>query len=260
MRNRSLWLFVAAFVLPAVARAQESLADRFPADAIVYVETDTHRLVDGALALDLVKLLDEAQVQEFLKPVASELPAPISTTGLRQMIESVPWRNFVDGRVQAAMRGMRVEIGGQAIDISPSQPLSAKQLNQLGGLTARAFHGDDERGSQVVITTDFVACIDGGDGLEQAIEQHVRQLGASERTKIGGRDATTVSIPMGGGHAPKQVVHVVRDGKRWWIGGSSATLERCLAGASQDSLARSRSFQRFKQQASGGEPALLAYV
>jgi hypothetical protein len=265
MRNRGLSLFVALFAVTwgtwsARAVAQDSLADRFPADAIVYVETDTHRLVDGALALDLVSLLDEAQVQEFLQPIASELPAPPSTKGLRQLIESVPWRNFVDGRVQAALRGLRVEIGDQAIEISPSQPLSAKQVNQLGGMTARALHGGDERGAPVVVTTDFVACIDGGDGLEQAFEQHVRSLGTSERTKIGGRDATTIRIPLGGDHAPMQVLHVVRDGNRWWIGGSRTTLERCLGGAAQDSLARSKPFQRFKQQASGGEPALLAYV
>ena len=65
------WLLVLA--VPGLQA--QSLADRFPADAIVYFQADTTRFVDGALGLDLVKLLDEPQVHDFLKPLGDAVPA-----------------------------------------------------------------------------------------------------------------------------------------------------------------------------------------
>ncbi len=267
MRNPG-WTALLSLLLGASpsALAQESLADRFPSDAIVYVEVDTHRLVDGALSLDLVKLLDEAQVQEFLKPLAGQLPAPISTQGLRQLIDSVPWRSFVDGRIEIALRGVHVEFGDQTFDVSPAHPIDARQLNRLLGLAARHATSDEENAPAIQVSTDVVARIDAGDAFDGWFHEmlgHLDSMGVEhqvESEKLAGRDATRIKIAIGGGDAPTQWFHVVRDGKRWWIGGSAATLERCLKGGGQDSLARSRAFQNFRAQVSGGDPAVLAYV
>lgn len=262
--------FLAASSLVALAPpafAQGSLADRFPADAIFYVEGDTRRLVDGALSLDLVKLLDEAQVQEFLKPLAAQLPGPVSTQGLRSMVDTIPWRQFVDGRVEIAMRGVHVDVNGQGFDFSATQPLTARALNRLAGVfSTMAGQEGDGQGLNVSMSLDMVAHVDGGEqtaGLIETALGHLRNHGpgaaTQESCQIAGRNATRYTLSMGGN--VHQVAYLVRDGNSFWLAGSAATLERCLkGGAPQDSLARSRVFQDFKQQVSSGDPALLAYV
>ena len=260
-------VFVPSLLLLAVptGHAQESLAERFPADAILYVEADSRRLMEGTLALDLVKLLDEEQVQQFLEPVKGELPVELSTRGLRAMIDSVPWRRFVDGRVEIAVRGFRIDVDGQAFEISPSKPIDARQVNRLIAL-AGSYADDRGPGPDVRMTADAVVRIDAGDGFEAWFDEmlrHLEQAGLRkvvEGARIGGRDATRISIRIGGDEAPMQSFHVVRDGRRWWIGGSPATLERCLKGGAQESLAGSRAFQNFRKQVSSVDPALLAYV
>jgi hypothetical protein len=243
------------------ARAQDSLADRFPADAVLYLEADSRALVDGALELDLAKLLDEAQVQEFLQPVAQQLPAPVSSNGLRQLLESVPWRRCLDGRVEFALRGARIEVDGQGFELSPSQPLSARQLNRFAGLMSRLAAADAPP-LEVTLALDLVARIDGGNELAACLDSAIESFGVQvrrERCKVAGREATKFSI-VTGDHEPMQVGYLLREGRTHWIGGCEATLTRCLDGGSQDSLARSRGFQNFKRQASGGQPVLLAYV
>ena len=170
MRTEKKWIALSSLML-ALAPAgtsQESLSERFPSDAILYAEIDTKKLVEGTLSLDLARLLDEAQVQEFLAPLAPNLPAPISTQGLRQLIDTVPWRQFVDGKVQLAVRGLRVTVEGQSFDVAPSQPISAKQMNRLVGLGASM--AEREEPPEVSIEVDGVFVVDAGESFGDSPE------------------------------------------------------------------------------------------
>jgi hypothetical protein len=266
MRNLKNWVVGSALLLGVMpgAFAQESLADRFPSDAILYVQADTNKLVDGALSLDLVKLLDEPQVQEFLKPVAAELPVKLSTAGLRQMIDSVPWRKYVDGRVELALRGLRVTVGDQSFAISASQTIDAKQLNRLVAIAGQYAERAEAGGEAMTVQVepDFVLSLDAGDEFQQFFDGALRMHHAtSEPVKVGGREGRRLSLAMNphGGDGPSVVLHVVQDGRRWWIG-SGASIEQCMKGGGQESLARSRAFQSFKRQVSSGDPAVMTYV
>ena len=261
----STWIltssFIPTFMVVALqsARAQDSLADRFPADAIFYVEADTRRLVEGALSLDLVKLLDEPQVREFLAPIAGELPVPVSSQGLRMLADSAHVRQVVDGRFELAFRGLHVEIGGQSFDVSPSKPIDAKQMNRLAGMAARMAE-EGSLGDDVIVVPDFVACVDAGERFDEYFKDAMQHLGtASDSAQVGGREATRLAFSQGG---PGHELFVVKDGKRRWIAGSAATLERCVkgGGGSQDSLSQLAAFRNFKQQVSSGAPAALVYV
>ena len=248
-------LLLAAPGLPA-----QSLADRFPADAIVYFQADTTRIVDGALGIDLVKLLDEPQVHEFLKPLGEMAPA-IDGEGLRRLIDSVPWRQFVNGKVEFAMRGLHVDLDGQGVDVSPAQPFTARTLNRLIGAGSRYADGGEPK---VEFAVDFVATLDVGDGFEAFFDQHLHQLGhvgmeaTTEPSKVAGRDA--LKIHVAGHHGqPGESALLVKDGKRWWFGGSQATLEHCLGGGTKDCLAAAPAWRDFNKQVTSGDPALLAY-
>ena len=40
----------------------------------------------------------------------------------------------------------------------------------------------------------------------------------------------------------------MKDGKRWWFGGSQTTLERCLGGGTNDCLAAAPAWRNFNKQ------------
>ncbi len=254
------WMVVFA-TAPAVA-AQDSLADRYPADAILYVSIDTNRLVNGAMNLDLVKLVDEVSIQEFLKPLAREADIEVSTHGLRALLDAVPWRQFVDGRIEIAARGIQVQCGDTTIDLSPSHPLDAKTLNRMGQIVDALQSGGP---GAVSMSVDIVASVDAGDGFGAWFEgmlKNVGQAGAAAHTeacRVGGRDATRISFSLDH-DAPMQVAYFLRDGKRWWFAGSSATLEGCLAGHGQQTLAHNAQFQKSRALVSSGDSAVMAYL
>lgn len=249
------WLLL----LSAPGVPAQSLADRFPADAIVYFQADTTRFVDGALSIDLVKLLDEPQVHEFLKPLGEM--APIDGEGLRKLIDAVPWRQFVNGKVEFALRGVHVDLDGQGVDVSPAQPITARTLNRLIGASSRYADGGAPK---IDFAVDFVAALDVGDGFDSFFQSHLHDLGhigmdaTTEPSKVAGRDA--LKIRVGGRHGePGQSALLVKEGKRWWFGGSAATLEHCLGGGTKECLAAAPAWRDFNRQVTGGEPALLAY-
>jgi hypothetical protein len=270
---RTLLLSSSLLALSPLASAQESLADRFPSDAVAYFSVDTRRLVDGAVGLDLAKLLDEPQVQQFLAPLADQLPAPISTQGLRQLIDMVPWRQYVDGRVEMALRGVHVDVDGESFDLSPSQPLGARELNRMLGLAAKfgaessGPHAEGAAQHVIRASFDLVASVDAGDQFGDFFDTALKHAGAhlggaapqAEPCRVGGRDATRYTLAFGPQHHAQQVAYVLRDGKRWWFAGSPTTLEHCLDARGQDVLSHSRGFANFRRQVSGGDPAVLAY-
>lgn len=250
------WLLL----LTAPGLRAQSLAERFPADAIVYVEADTTRFVDGALGIDLVKLLDEPQVHEFLKPLGGMAPA-IDGEGLRRLIDSVPWRQFVNGKVEIALRGLHVDLDGQGFDVSPAQPFTARTLNRLIGAASRYADGGEPT---VELAIDFVAALDVGDGFDSFFNEHLKGLShvgmnaTTEPCKVLGRDALKIRV-AGHGDEPNESALLVKEGKRWWFGGSQATLEHCLGGGTKECLAAAPAWRAFQGQVTGGDPAILAY-
>ena len=237
----------------------QSLADRFPADALVYFHADTTKLVDGAMSLDLVKLLDEPQVRDFLKPLGEAVP--VDGEGLRRVIDSVPWRRFVNGAVEFAVRGVHIELDGQGFDVSPAHPISARTLNRLIGASTRYADGSKPN---VSVSLDFVAAIDVGEGFPQFFDEHLKEahhLGvdiSSEPCKVAGRDALKIVIAPHQ-EMPGQTVLLVKDGKRWWFGGSQSTLEQCLGAGTHDTLASAPAWRAFQAQVTAGDPALVAW-
>ncbi len=246
---------------PTVAVAGDSLADRIGSDALLYVSLDTTRMVDGMTSLGIATLLDEPQVQQFLQPMAGELPVEISTNGLRQMIDSVPWREYVAGRVEIAVRGLEVEINGQRIELSATKPFDARALNKLGGLAHLAQSGSLSSASFGV---DAVASIDAGPRFRQwfdGLVGHLRESGLdahAEACRVAGHEAQRLHVRFDE-DAPSTSVWFAGEGSRWWFSGSTASLERCLAPRGE-SLAQSASFRRWREQVTQGSPALEAYV
>jgi hypothetical protein len=244
-------------VAPGVSA--QSLADRFPADALLYFHADTTKLVDGAMNLDLVKLLDEPQVRDFLKPLGEAVP--VDSEGLRRAIDVVPWRQFVNGTVEFAVRGVHIELDGQGFDVSPAHPISARTLNRLIGAGTRYADGSKPN---VSVSLDFVAAIDVGEGFPQFFDEHMKEAGhlgvdlSSEPCKVAGRDATQIKVAP---HQdmPGQTVLLVKDGKRWWLGGSKPTLEQCLGSGTHDTLASAPAWRAFQAQVTAGDPALVAW-
>lgn len=256
-----LALLLTSFASDPPPAPGDALADRVGADALFYASLDTGRMVDGMTALGLVTLLDEPQVQEFLRPLAGDLPCEISTGGLRQLIDSVPWREYVSGRVEIAVRGIEVELGGQRIELSASQPFDARALNKLGGL-AQLAHGGSMAGAS--FSLDAVASIDAGPRFEQWFDGmvgHLRQAGLDaegERCRVGGHEAQRLRVRFDD-DAPSTSLWFAGEGSRWWFSGSAAALERCLAPRG-DSLAQSAPFRRWQAQVTQGTPALQTYV
>jgi hypothetical protein len=249
-----LFLLAVAPGLPA-----QSLADRFPADAVLYFHADTTKLVDGAMSLDLVKLFDEPQVRDFLKPMGDAIPSGVE--GLRGVIDSVPWRRFVNGAVDFAVRGVHVDLDGVGFDVSPAQPISAKTLNRLVGAGTRYADGSQPK---VSVSLDFVAALDVGDGFQDFFDQHLQkgqEIGLDVRTepcKVAGRDA--LQIVVGAHHGvPEQKALLVKDGKRWWLGGSQSTLEQCLGTGTHDALSSAPAWRSFQAQVTSGDPAVVAW-
>ncbi len=240
----------------------DSLADRVGGDALLYVSLDTTRMVDGMTSLGLTTLLDEPQVRQFLEPMAGELHAEISTAGLRQLLDSVPWRQFVDGRVELAVRGIEVEFGGSRLELSASHPLDARTVNQLSGLIEHASSGQM---ANVSIGLDAVASVEVGQRFKGWFEEMVGQLRQSgldaraEECRIAGHDAHRLALRFDS-DAPATAIYFAAEGKRWWFSGSASSLERCLAAPQVESLARSGAFKKWQAQVTGGAPALQAYV
>jgi hypothetical protein len=256
---------VANDLLATNVNAQQSLADRVADDTLLYLSLDTRRLVDGALELDLVKLLDEEQVKTFVAPLAGKVPVELSSQGLRAAIDSVPWRDYVNGRVEFALRGIEVKLGENVVAIHPSHPMDARSFHALLGMAGQLESGDSTNLGALQVSPDLVACVDVGprfgawyDDLLKGVAQHGHTLRVEE-CRIGNRAATRLQIGSGD-HAPSATLHVANDQGRWWLAGSSASLERALAGGQGgNSLARSPAFRKCVEQVASKEPTLLAY-
>jgi len=249
--------------------AQQSLADRVADDTLLYLSLDTKRLVDGALDLDLVKLLDEEQVRTFVAPLAGKVPVTLSSQGLRQAIDSVPWRDYVNGRVEFALRGVEVKLGDSVVAIRPSHPIDARSVHALMGMAAQVEDGESGGAAALAtleVSPDLVACVDVGprfgewyDAMLKGVAQHGHTLSV-EKCTIGGRAASRLRIGSGD-HAPSATLHVANEQGRWWLAGSAQSLERALAGqqGGGGSLANSAAFRKCVDQVASKDPTLLAY-
>lgn len=256
-------LSCAGLALPLLAGelfAQQTLADRAPADTLLYLSADTHRLVEGALGLDLVRLLDEAQVRDFVQPLAGQAHVEASSAGLRKLIDAVPWRDYVNGRVELALRGIEIRAGDASIAIAPSRPIDARALNQLGGLVDAVSSG---RAASIEIAPDVVVAIDVGSKFASWQQEMIGSLSQQgvpvvvSDERIAGRAATRLAFAVDR-EAPTATVYLVPDQGRWWIG-SASSLERALAGGGGPKLAQDAAFRRCVDQVASEPPALLAY-
>jgi hypothetical protein len=256
---------VLLFLSNDLVAQQQTLADRVADDTLLYLSLDTRRLVDGALDLDLVKLLDEEQVQTFVAPLAGKVPVGLSSQGLRQALDSVPWRDYVNGRVEIALRGVEVKLGETVVAIHPSHPIDARSVHALLGMAAQLESGESNDLGAMEVSPDLVACVDVGprfgqwyDDLLKGVAEHGHTLRV-EKCTIGGHAASRLQIGSGG-RAPSATLHVANDQGRWWLAGSAASLERALAGAQGgSSLAGSPAFRKCVDQVASKDPTLLAY-
>jgi len=244
---------------PAPA-AGDSLADRVPGDTLLYLSIDAKRMVDGTLGLDLVSLLEEAQMRDFLAPLAGRFPLELSTAGLREALRSLPRAELLDGRLEVALRGFELRVGDTSVAIAPSQPIDARMLNRMGAFVDAMASGG---GGSVEVIPDVVMALDlgsGGEALHRRVVQALQGSGApvvATDGTVGGRAATRLELSPGGG-APQVALHVAHDQQRCFLGGAKS-LERLLAGPQGGSLAQDAAFQRCVGQVTSATPSLFAY-
>ncbi len=263
MVMKQLALGVAFLGINGASMAAPRLADRVPADAIFYASIDGKRLMDGTCSLDLVSLLEEPEVQEFLAPLTQEAPF-LATGGLRQLLAQLPTHQFVDGSLEIALRGLRVQLDGDSYDISASNPISARLLNRFGGM-AGAMAALENGGSgippNVKFAVDFVIGVDAGSGLEHVFQQMIQEAGMEHGShRIAGRQADRFTLRVPDVPTIQTNLYRVQDGDRWWIGGHPDTLAQCIGRGSAQSLADSKAFKNFMGSVASEDPSILVYV
>ena len=253
-------LALASLLAPPALAAGDSLADRLPGDTLLYLSIDARRLVDGTLGLDLVSLLDDAQMRDFLAPLAGQLPLELSTSGLREALQSLPQAEFVDARLEVALRGFELRVGDTSVAIAPSQPIDARMFNRLGAFADALASG---RGEAVELVPDVVMALElgsGGEALHRRVVEALQQRGmpvATSAGTVGGRAATRLALAHGA-DAPQVALHVAHDQQRCYLGGARS-LERLFAGPHSAPLAQDAAFKRCISQVTSETPALLAY-
>lgn len=267
MRFTATMAIAGVLAVCEVSRSQE-LADRVPADTFLYFSLDSQRLIDGTTQLDLVSLLSEPEVQEFLSPVAEQAPF-LRPGAIRAMLEKNPARQFIQGKVEIAVRGVSLKVGQESYEISPSSPINARLVNHCIGMGMGIWNAAENGGilPEISVGVDFVMALEAGPGFPQAMDEVLQELGRElggvverTRTQLKGVSVERVSFPMPDLPSGSMDLYVHQDGGRWLISGNPTTMADAVAGKPKHALSGSERFRKFRQQVTAGPPTFLAYL
>lgn len=258
MHPRGFFLACLFAVPPILAPAAEtSLADALPAETFFYASFDAAAAERGIRGLDLAKLLRDPEVAAFLEPLLASLGEngidPADPVG--SALAMAPTSEWLRGEASIGLAGFEITTAdGHTHRLSPDHPLSAHMIHRSIVI---------ENGEPTSATTRFA--VDGliscrpGPSLRATVEEFLDAPPPEftvTRSKIAGRSVTVIDIAFPDGKATR--VFADLSGERWLIGGCEHSFVAALSGDRQDSLARSRSFQRFRNRLVAGENALFA--
>lgn len=258
MFSRSVFRAVlVAFPFAPVHAAETSLAEALPAETFFYASLDAAAAERGIRDLDLAKLLRDPEVAAFLQPLLATLaeqgidPAdPIASA-----LAMAPTAEWLRGEAAFGIAGFEITTpDGQTHRLSPDHPFSAKLIHR-----SIAIENGEPAAATTRFAVDALLSCRPGPSLRATVEDFLASPPAEftvTRSMISGRPVTVVDIAFPDAKATR--IYADLSGERWIIGGAERSFTAALAGGRQDSLARSPSFQRFRQRLTTGENALFA--
>jgi hypothetical protein len=256
-------LLLAASTARAADPAAASLDRLLPADTFFYLSLDARALRDGVPKLDLAGLFREAEVRDFLRPILSQQPGLDGADPIASLMQQADLDSWIGGDVTLGICGVTIEI--ESADgartrhaVSPSHPITARMLHELGGGFASFHHHARSSGAGVSVCLDFLLSLVPGPALKAQIDSLLPLVGRTDHVQIEGRDLTRMTIPIPDG--PKVTLYGDLGESRWLIGGDPGRVVAALKGESHDSLAAQAAFASVKQRVASGQNVALAYV
>ena len=268
----SLTLAAGAASAHAAASDGPSLAKLLPAETFLYLSGDVDALVDGIRNLDIARLLQDEEMQDFLAPLYEQMPAISRKDPVGSIWSMAPIADFVAGEVSIGVSGVSFEVtdpdgSTRWLRVSPDKPISARLFHDLA-----SYQETHRTNGKVVrygappcnrIALDFLARIEPG----PVVKEHVRRTLARppEFMEVGtvfvaGREVTAVNIELPDSGGIVTTLYADMSGDRWLIGGSQASFARAIGGGPDEALASTGRFQRFEQELVGDGGALFAFL
>ncbi|RMH04953.1 MAG: hypothetical protein D6702_01825 [Planctomycetota bacterium] len=283
MPSRARLFLSLAVVLPAAALpAQDSPAAHMPSDSFFYAELDPNALDAGIHQLDLVRLAEDPEFYDFLQPLFATLEADPARP-VDSLLERVPVGEWLAGPAAVAIRGahlwmQRPDGGETRIAVSPDDPLSARDLFDLGGLAAA--HELDQRTlppEELAARWDFdrlgcefgidgVAVLEPGPALRELVQAFLADPGDLAAAihdihddDIDGRRVTHVSFEFERDGALASDLYADLNGPRWILATNLELFRAAVEPDPDDSLATDPAWLRVRERVAAGRTPFFVF-
>lgn len=275
MTRRALCLLLlCALALPLpLLRADQPPSSYFPKDTFLYVEADVAALLSGIPKLDIMRMVDDEQVQDFLAPMMEEAGIEPGEV-VASLMSQLPLEDWVGGRVAVGLRGVKltfVRADGEkkVYELGPGKPVSAALLHEMLGFSVPMWIGrrpprDSSR--NLIIEPDLLIVVDPGPELRRVAPRYIEKAASwvqsRETVEIAGRQVIRLSATeqVNPGVTVSFSAYGDLSGDRWFLSSSQRLLHDALTGGSPDSLSKSKSFQDVRARLTGGTSVAFAYL
>ena len=274
--SRIITLPVSAIVLtmPATAQQQGAPSTHMPADVFEYLELDAGALDRGIHQLDLVRMLEDPNFQEFFLPLFNQIGADPNQP-VDSLLAHAPIDQFLAGHAAVGLRGLRFWVEqpdgtSTRVEISPNSPITARAILDVVGLFA-SYGMDAETGQpwnleelKYELGLDLVAVLEPGPALIQHVEQVLANpmppIVDVHQDEIAGRNVTHLSLNVEQTFGIVSDIYLDMNSPTWLIATSLESFEAAANVTPQNSLAGSANFQKVHQRMTSGDPVLFGYA
>lgn len=252
--------------------APAGLAELLPQETVFYFSANAHELVEGIANLDLVRLLQDEEMRDFLAPVFEQLPGISSVDPIGSIWSMAPIGEFVGGDLSIGISGIAMEYANEdgsmtTRRISPDHPLSAHLFHELMSYQQTTWTNGavSSQGSAPIasLTLDFLASIEPGPALKKHVFQTLAQ--PPEYMECGevimsGRTIQAIRIGIPHSDGVHTTLYADLGGDRWLIGGDQTSFGQALSGGPAHSLAASPTYRAFLDGLTNGKGTLFTFL